>query len=79
MLDLRDPQSPFGDCELVHSDAMAAPLCVAATFRQVQGRAKSELADIGVVLPVRIELTTSPLPRGCSTTELRQRRAAGDV
>jgi hypothetical protein len=24
------------------------------------------------VLPVRIELTTSPLPRGCSTTELRQ-------
>jgi hypothetical protein len=25
-----------------------------------------------VVLPVRIELTTSPLPRGCSTTELRQ-------
>jgi hypothetical protein len=28
-----------------------------------------------VVLPVRIELTTSPLPRGCSTTELRQRRA----
>src|SRR5581483_12041749 len=27
-----------------------------------------------VVLPVRIELTTSPLPRGCSTTELRQRR-----
>ena len=28
-----------------------------------------------MVLPVRIELTTSPLPRGCSTTELRQRRA----
>jgi hypothetical protein len=27
-----------------------------------------------MVLPVRIELTTSPLPRGCSTTELRQRR-----
>src|SRR5580704_18147461 len=26
----------------------------------------------GLVLPVRIELTTSPLPRGCSTTELRQ-------
>jgi hypothetical protein len=31
-----------------------------------------------VVLPVRIELTTSPLPRGCSTTELRQRRAGGE-
>src|SRR5262249_14408336 len=29
-----------------------------------------------VVLPGRIELTTSPLPRGCSTTELRQHRAA---
>jgi hypothetical protein len=28
------------------------------------------------VLPVRIELTTSPLPRECSTTELRQQRAA---
>src|SRR5258708_39580689 len=27
-----------------------------------------------MVLPVRIELTTSPLPRECSTTELRQRR-----
>jgi hypothetical protein len=26
-----------------------------------------------LVLPVRIELTTSPLPRECSTTELRQR------
>src|SRR5882724_5363439 len=25
-----------------------------------------------MVLPGRIELTTSPLPRGCSTTELRQ-------
>ena len=26
-----------------------------------------------MVLPVGIEPTTSPLPRGCSTTELRQR------
>ena len=25
-----------------------------------------------MVLPRRIELRTSPLPRGCSTTELRQ-------
>jgi hypothetical protein len=32
-----------------------------------------------MVLPVRIELTTSPLPRGCSTTELRQRRAAEEI
>jgi hypothetical protein len=29
-----------------------------------------------MVLPERIELSTSPLPRECSTTELRQRRAA---
>src|SRR5262249_44815635 len=27
-----------------------------------------------LVLPVRIELTTSPLPRECSTTELRQQK-----
>jgi hypothetical protein len=31
---------------------------------------------IWMVLPVRIELTTSPLPRECSTTELRQRALA---
>src|SRR3954447_25543770 len=30
-----------------------------------------------VVLPGRIELTTSPLPRGCSTTELRQPSVVG--
>ena len=29
-----------------------------------------------MVLPVWIEHTTSPLPRGCSTTELRRRAAA---
>jgi hypothetical protein len=29
-----------------------------------------------MVLPDRIELSTSPLPRGCSTTELRQRPLA---
>ena len=28
-----------------------------------------------MVLPERIELSTSPLPRECSTTELRQRSA----
>jgi hypothetical protein len=30
-----------------------------------------------VVLPDRIELSTSPLPRECSTTELRQRWTLG--
>src|SRR5436853_4213606 len=32
-----------------------------------------------LVLPVRIELTTSPLPRGCSTTELRQHLRGTDA
>ena len=32
-----------------------------------------------MVLPVRIELTTSPLPRGCSTTELRQHQNASGI
>ena len=36
---------------------------------------KSRHTRACLVLPVRIELTTSPLPRGCSTTELRQRQA----
>src|SRR5215813_667927 len=30
-----------------------------------------------MVLPDRIELSTSPLPRECSTTELRQRKTGG--
>ena len=32
-----------------------------------------------MVLPDRIELSTSPLPRECSTTELRQRPKAGSL
>ena len=32
-------------------------------------------ALLDLVLPERIELSISPLPRECSTTELRQRRA----
>jgi hypothetical protein len=31
-----------------------------------------------MVLPERIELSTSPLPRECSTTELRQHPDAAD-
>ena len=34
---------------------------------------KGALAREGLVLPDRIELSTSPLPMECSTTELRQR------
>src|SRR6516165_9501545 len=37
------------------------------------GYQQTRIALANLVLPVRIELTTSPLPRGCSTTELRQR------
>src|SRR6516162_9966147 len=42
-----------------------------------KGSAPSEklpICSVFLVLPVRIELTTSPLPRECSTTELRQLR-----
>ena|SRR5262245_53096152 len=35
-------------------------------------KAYQNIQECFLVLPVRIELTTSPLPRGCSTTELRQ-------
>ena len=36
------------------------------------GLAAPDFPWIFVVLPLRIELRTSPLPRECSTTELRQ-------
>src|SRR5437763_3211804 len=35
-------------------------------------QAKPRMIAAAMVLPERIELSTSPLPRGCSTTELRQ-------
>jgi hypothetical protein len=42
-------------------------------FRKDQAAAGLTVNDVErLVLPVRIELTTSPLPRECSTTELRQ-------
>ena len=50
--------------------------CIAdarAQLHAVNAAGNALLYWCGVVLPVRIELTTSPLPRGCSTTELRQR------
>jgi hypothetical protein len=43
---------------------------------RVQPAKSQKMLMKSMVLPGRIELTTSPLPRGCSTTELRQRRAA---
>ena len=45
-------------------------------WAQAAGRRKSGIKPGGgfwMVLPRRIELRTSPLPRECSTTELRQR------
>src|ERR1700691_2580401 len=38
-----------------------------------RSRRKSLVLLKGLVLPDRIELSTSPLPMECSTTELRQR------
>jgi hypothetical protein len=38
-----------------------------------------ELVGWEMVLPDRIELSTSPLPRECSTTELRQHGASADA
>jgi hypothetical protein len=35
-----------------------------------------DFIGLELVLPERIELSTSPLPRGCSTTELRQQQRA---
>src|SRR5262245_3630458 len=49
----------------------------AARYRNISTGVVGAWGCLSVVLPVRIELTTSPLPRGCSTTELRQRRAGG--
>ena len=46
----------------------AVPARAGRRWRQV-----SDLIGRFLVLPVRIELTASPLPRECSTTELRQR------
>ena len=37
---------------------------------------KSRFFKTSMVLPDRIELSTSPLPRECSTTELRQQMLA---
>jgi hypothetical protein len=45
-----------------------------AAHRSASGNNVHRLLLIEMVLPHRIELWTSPLPRECSTTELRQRR-----
>src|ERR1700758_616365 len=42
-------------------------------FAKIGGIYNAVKSNDLLVLPVRIELTTSPLPRECSTTELRQR------
>jgi hypothetical protein len=39
----------------------------------------TDSSAFSLVLPDRIELSTSPLPRECSTTELRQQRRQGGV
>src|SRR5215467_2237961 len=67
---LPDAETCGGEVSLTFSS-----LVVLNTRKWTRARLDVGLADgLVVVLPVRIELTTSPLPRGCSTTELRQRR-----
>jgi hypothetical protein len=54
--------------------------CVRVTFRHlayVADTVTRENMAKPLVLPVGIEPTTSPLPRECSTTELRQRPVRG--
>ena len=45
-------------------------------FRILEAALIGSASRLFLVLPVWIEHTTSPLPRGCSTTELRQRKRA---
>ena len=49
--------------------------CFARSLKATALKAADNIFVERLVLPVRIELTTSPLPRECSTTELRQRFA----
>src|SRR5262249_39987503 len=65
--DEHDPPSPLLQSGDARRSGTRAEFC------------KSSMPGAFVVLPVRIELTTSPLPRGCSTTELRQRRAIAKI
>ena len=55
-----------------YSSVRATPRRRPLKWRKRQGWMRNGLSRL--VLPVRIELTTSPLPRECSTTEQRQRR-----
>ncbi len=48
--------------------------CICAWPVVPRRRQRSCLGKNALVLPDRIELSTSPLPRECSTTELRQQR-----
>jgi hypothetical protein len=58
------PTNWLGECT---SPFLGVPLHRAIGTRNRPPKSRKTL-----VLPGRIELTTSPLPRGCSTTELRQ-------
>jgi hypothetical protein len=58
---------------IFHDSPYTIYVLFCATLRD--GKMKTLILCWFLVLPVRIELTTSPLPRECSTTELRQRRA----
>ena len=53
---------------------------ILTTFDWVPERQQAaEIACEGMVLLDRIELSTSPLPMECSTTELQQRTGMGET
>ena len=60
--------------EMMRALAASTTPEVIAAFGRLAG--SNRRMPLKLVLPERIELSTSPLPRECSTTELRQRRAA---
>ena len=67
---LREAAQVYVMCVLARR--IVAPLSrrgYGAEYQEWRGRGTG-----GMVLPEGIELSTSPLPRECSTTELRQRR-----
>jgi hypothetical protein len=68
----RNPDPSRGLCPRTEMPQPAIPQNCALSRRQIFGDRKFCVTREWVVLPVRIELTTSALPRMRSTTELRQ-------
>jgi hypothetical protein len=70
---------PKNIARILHKYARNFLLCSAAMRRQNQSARRQLSVNVRkLVLPDRIELSTSPLPMECSTTELRQRAGIGN-